>query len=287
MRQRKGKPAEEPSAKDQEIAKLKAQLEAAQPKSKEEQQNELAERIFNTLKEKQDNQVKGLSHRAKEYKDKLMADPYNMEYIFHLGAAYAVDGLWDKAQNVLLRGYKRVKEIEDAGARFKFLSVLAEASLKTNKFKQAMAVMNDMEEPTEEEQKPFFELLRCNIYCENGDMEKGLRSLNKAFEGQEYDEALKMWSSCLSALRKVGAVEMSKEKLLDMAPNEEAKGKVAAMEALITVVRNFEAHNNAQPLTRVMKSGLVLLISVLAAGVIYILYLLESRSLSRMNIGNS
>ena len=89
----------------------------------------------------------GMSNEAKVAKDALAEDTYNMEFIYALGCAYADDMYWEKCCNVLRRGWKRIHESSDMDFRFDFLRKLCETLCKLEKYRQALAVFNDIEKP--------------------------------------------------------------------------------------------------------------------------------------------
>jgi len=297
LRQRKGEmSAEAMDEKDQEIARLKAQLEAkesnqsqevvetAKELSEEERTKQMIDEITSALKKSAPNQVKGLSNEAKIAKDKLMADPFNMELIFHLGLAYGQDSQWDKCMNVLLKGWKLVREFQDAGVRFEFLCLLAQASQKENKFRQALAVLQDVEEPEDDELRSNFELLRCQIYCNNGNMQKGLQALNKAIEGQGFDKAAALWANCLGPLKKAGGYDVSKSTMLALAKTPEDKDKLEAMEKLSALRDEYHASQSKPVTNNSKKYGTAALVGVVVMAFLYLLYLLEAESLSKLKL---
>mmetsp|Transcript_5014 Transcript_5014/g.12231 ORF Transcript_5014/g.12231 Transcript_5014/m.12231 type:complete len:307 (-) Transcript_5014:351-1271(-) len=301
LRQRKGEvSAEVLDEKDREIARLRAALEAQSAKETKEPKEEtkkkdnvpiddvrtkqMIDEISQALKKTAPNQVKGLSNEAKVFKDKLAADPFNMELIFQLGMAYGQDQQWDKCLNVMLRGWKRVGEFQDPGVRFEFLCLLTTASQKEKKHRQAYAILQDIVEPDDEELRSNFELLRCQVYCDNGDMQKGLKSLNKAIEGADFDKAAALWANCLDPLKKCGAYDISKSNMLDLATSQEDKDKLEAMEKLAALRDEYYA-SHLDPVTPPSKKyAMYIGIGVLVVVGLYLLYLLESMSLSKLKV---
>jgi len=160
---------------------------------------------------------KSISNVAKEVKDKLEDDPYNIEHIRDLGYLYCAEFQWDKAANVMMRGWKRASELKTADERFEFLMKLAEVSFRDFHFKQAHAIMMDVDEPEDYNEKKAYQLLSCHIFAENGDAPKSLAIFSKAIEGEEFESAIKIWAACALRLKKVGAYEAAKNAVMNKA----------------------------------------------------------------------
>eukprot|EP00439_Symbiodinium_sp_Y106_P084026 s597_g24.t1 len=169
------------------------------------QRKEVEEKLSSLLEQMKPNPKPGTSNEAKKFKDELAKDPYNMTLIFELGKAYSVDEQWDRCANVLLRGFKRVSELEAVEDRFNFLVVLAQASLHLEKYRQALAVINDIADPDDTESLRGLNILRCQVYCLNGEMQKGLKAFNAAITGDSFEVAVKAWASCSRALKQANA----------------------------------------------------------------------------------
>jgi len=221
--------------------------------------------------------VPGLSHAAKKVKDQLADDPYNMELIWQLGQALRDDGQWDKVSNVLLRGWKRVSEFKDSETRFEYLHMLAKAALEEKKYKQALAVLNDTEESESEERSADFHMLRCQIYCFNGDAQKGLSSFNKAIDGHDFDSVLKIWSECIPAIKEVGAYDATKTTVERKASTEQQKEKVHAIGRLAELQSMMGAESKSRDKRPIWMYALCAGLCVLM--LVYLTYL-ESASLS-------
>jgi len=251
-----------------------------------QEKREVADQILNTLKDIEPIKFKGMSGEVKYLKEQLAAAPYNMELILDLGHAYANDGQWDKACNVLLRGWKRAKEIDDPGRRTELLTILVEASYTCGKFKQALAVMNDIEEPHEPEALKLYEVMRCKICSVNGDMQKGLKSLSKAIEGDEFDAAASKWLHCLHALKRAGSYEESKGKVLQQA-TEDAQHAQETLDTLEKLADLRDAYHGtstgqaAKPLLVRLLAGAVA--ACVIGALLFMLYRAERNNLIRLN----
>lgn len=303
LRQRRGESeTDKQSAQDVEIAKLRAELEAIKgekekqeqevpqqasaekPMTEEEEKKQFAEEIASALENSRPKPVKGTSDEAKACKARLDADPFNLQYIFDLGMVYAEDVHYERCCNVMLRGWKRVHEFEDPAVRFAFLATLAQASLKTKKYRQALAVLNDMEAPNDdEEQLQHFHTLRCMIHAETGDLQKALQAWSKAIEGKAFEQVIGIWSSCLCCLRKVGALEVTRSTLADLAGTEQNMKQIEAVEKLVNLREEVYANDGSQE--KAVRSRVTKF--VVAVGVVVlllVLYYFEKHSLSQMKL---
>jgi lipopolysaccharide biosynthesis regulator YciM len=279
VRQRKGEKSQA-SKTGEQISPSKEELDAV-AKGREDN---LVAHIEETIKKNAPDAVKGLSKEAKEIKNQLDEDPFNMELIFKLGVAYGSDCQWNKCMNVMLRGYKRVSEFENAGMRFEFLCLLAQASLKEEKYRQALAVIQDAQEPEDAEKVRAWEALRCQVYCHNGDAKRGLKSLSTAIEGKSFDEACALWANCVGPLKKAGAYDLSKSTVLAMAKDqEEGTQKMEAFEKLAELRDEYHKSVKAKvsPFSAKKYMIVAILMSVISAG-LYWLYLLETSSLAKL-----
>lgn len=178
----------------------------------------------------------GLSNEAKRAKDALAADPYCMPAIFDLGITYAADQKWMECMNVLLRGWKRVSEFQDANVRIEFLFVLCQASYQMEKFRQALAVLNDVdpnEVPPEHPDWMRYLMLKAQVYCMNGDRQKGLKAFHTAVDSLGYQKGIAVWCGCCSAFKKAGFYDVAKATMLNKASTEEDRKKLEATEKLM------------------------------------------------------
>jgi hypothetical protein len=229
----------------------------------------------------------GLSHEAKNAKELLAKDPYNMEHICDLGIAYAKDEQWEKSANVLLRGWKRAKEITDVQKRFEFLILLTMGSMNLKKYRQALAVLEDIEEPLEFNASAL-NALKCQVYCANNDAPRGLKAFNDAILGLDFDQALSQWQLCHEMLVKGGLAETTKTLLRDClsetADKDEEIRKLDMLEAIIEVKRSYKQKQSEPQLSPAVRSFLYILIAVLIAFLLHGLHKLEKMSLDHHRI---
>jgi len=314
MRHRRGALQEdELMEKEDEIARLRAELQVARgdvaslapspaassqspasvgnrPMRADDSSRELAEKLVEAVRDIDPNKVKGLSNQAKTFKDKLVADPYNLEFIYKLGLAYAMDNHWEQSCNVLLRGFKRVDEFVDPSDAFDFLLCLAEASQRIRKFRQAAAVLREIAPHEDPERMRSLQAMRCAVCCENGDCESGLKAFSEAIRGRTFDEALATWSSCLSSMRRAGAHELSKAILLELASDDEDKARLSAMEQVIAIRDSLElppcGGGGRRPPTKARLSMTLrrMLLAAAVAVLVFVLYLLEAKNLERLRL---
>jgi len=161
--------------------------------------------------------MKSNSNKAQAAKEALEEDPYSLEKIIDLGFIYASEVQYEKAGNVLMRGWKRVGELTDPAERFYFLMELAEVSFRNRLYKQAHAVLMDIDEPQDYYEKKAYQLLSCHAHAEIGDGSKALSVFIKAIDGETFGSAIKIWAACALRLRKVGAHEPGKEAIIKKA----------------------------------------------------------------------
>jgi len=222
-------------------------------------------------------------------KDALDEDPYNIELIKNLGLIYSSEHQHDKAANVMVRGWKRSAEITDATDRFNFLMKLSESSFRNRQCRQAYAVIMDVEEPTDYNEKKAYQLLSCHILAEIKEAPKAMQMFSKAIEGEEFDMAIKIWAACAIRLKQVGALEAAKNALM----NKARPGQQAAMDkSRIETVESWGIMSASSGTPKSLPSledgpqkwmigvfmGLWLLL------IIYVLYWLEGRSLRVLKI---
>lgn len=155
------------------------------------------------------------SNRVQEAKDALQKNPYDLKLIKKLGFLYADDFEFEKAANVMVRGWKRASEFEDRDERFEFLMKVAEVSYRNFQFKQASAVLMDIEEPEDARKKMAYLLLMCHVHAQAGDAPKSLSSFSKAIDAEGFDAAVRIYAISALSLQKVGAFEVGKNALYD------------------------------------------------------------------------
>jgi len=161
--------------------------------------------------------AKSNSGKAQQAKEALDDDPYNLQRIIDLGYVYASEVQYDKVANVLIRGWKRVGELEDSTERFMFLIKLSEASFRNRQFKQAHAVLMDIDAPEDYYEKKAYQLLCCHVFAEIGQGSEALSMFSKAIDGEPFETSIKIWAACAIRLKKVGSHEAAKEALLKKA----------------------------------------------------------------------
>lgn len=226
----------------------------------------------------------GLSNEAKKAKDALACDPYNMERIRDLGFAYATDDQWKQCANVLVRGWKRANTLKDPLERFEFLYLLCQASLQLEKYRQAMAVLQDIEDPPPETvDERVFSVLKCKVYSANGETQLALKAFHQAVDGQEFIHACAQWCACLEYMRKAGLVDVTKSTLLARATSDEDKAKLDAMEKIVDLKTQYkqEGQTSVAPAFKMIAGGFFV-VSLCFIG--YFLYQLEKHSLESMNM---
>ncbi|OLP84031.1 hypothetical protein AK812_SmicGene35136 [Symbiodinium microadriaticum] len=271
LRQRKG----EKSEKDGTEAVAKA------PEMIPGQRKEVEEKLSSLLEQMKPNPKPGTSNEAKKFKDELAKDPYNMTLIFELGKAYSVDEQWDRCANVLLRGFKRVSELESVEDRFNFLVVLAQASLHLEKYRQALAVVNDIADPEDTESLRGLNILRCQVYCLNGEMQKGLKAFNAAITGDSFEVAVKAWASCSRALKQANAWVVTKGTLTKLTQTEDERKQLESIEKLCEF--KDEVHKIQHPEADTSRAWLLFaLLAVVFMALLAVLTWAEQRSLAKM-----
>jgi len=233
----------------------------------------------------------GLSAEAKRYKDALTVNPYNLEYMFALGVCYSKDNQWKQAENVLIRGWKRVKEFEQKEKRFSYLQVLLRATLKNHKYQQASAVFQDMEEP--ETDRLIYYTTMCEVMGFTKHPDKCLKAFNNAvdilsaeFDGDKdkFQQIVETWAHLIPALEKADILVATRDKVEVFATNEEDKAKMDVYEKLAKVRQEItEATTVQQPLQINQKLALAGF-AVIGLIIMYMLYKLEQSSLAKLNI---
>jgi tetratricopeptide (TPR) repeat protein len=271
LRQRKGE-------------KPKSNSDEASRPGEMENKDQLVNQVADLLHGLKPQPKPGLSNNAKQLKDKLLEDPFNMNIILALGKAYGADDQWDRCANVMLRGMKRTEDLEDPRDRFEFSVILAQASLNTQKYRQALAVLNEVKsspDDLEEDALTGLEILKCQVYCFNGDMTKGLKAFNKAIEGKDFQMAVSLWASCSTALKKAGAWAATKSALLLKADTDTDKAKVESIEKLTELKDQYlESTPPMTPHKILALAGAVVAVMLL----IFFLFHLEARSLANLKM---
>lgn len=255
------------------------------------QEDEIEDILRSSILPRKMYRMPSLSNKAQKAKNRLAEDPYNMEYLKDLGLIYASEYQWELAANVLVRGMKRVSELKDAGDRLMYLMKLAEASFRCRKFRQAHAVLMDVDVPDDPPEKKAYLLLSCHTYAEIGDSPNALKAFSKALEGEEFESAIKIWAACALRLKAVGVFEAAKNAVMNKArtgPNyvmDQSRMQTVESWALLSSSgeeKGWRDYFNTQEGTQPwMYKGFF---AVLAFVTICFLYVLESRSLQSMNL---
>lgn len=182
--------------------------------------------------------IKGLTNETKEAREALLEDPYNLELIHDLGIAYFNESKWEQCANVLIRGWKRFDEFDEPEVGFQFLFCLLEASMKTNKYRQALAVLDDME--VENPTKGFL-IITCQVYSKNGEMQKAIKAFNGAIEDEPFGTACLYWAQCRGGLAEVGACATTRSTLAAMAITDEDRRRLKEIEKIAELKENMLA----------------------------------------------
>lgn len=228
---------------------------------------------------------KGLSSEAQRCREALQQDPYNLELIFELGLAYADDAQWEQCANVLLRGWKRVGELQDHEIRCQFLLTLCQASMNLSKFRQALAVLADMEESDDPETRVRVEALRCHANCSAGDTATGLQAFHRAIAGQDFETASGCWALCYTALKQVGALQATRSAVEDRAANDEDRKKLDVLEQLARLKSDLTLDVEEDGKARQFWRRFAMVISaILGLALCYFLYILEQRSFQQFQV---
>jgi len=147
-----------------------------------------------------------MSEETKRARDALADSPHNMCRINELGRVYANEGQYDKCEIALLRGWKRAGEIDDPSIRFCFLMKLCEVSYYLRKYRQAAAVLKDIEEPQAPEELQAFLLLACRVYACNDDLPGAMRLFSRGIEEEAHPRqttrAHLIWTTIHAAAQK-------------------------------------------------------------------------------------
>jgi len=154
--------------------------------------------------------VPSISNEAWHARDQLHLDPYNLKLINNLGALYAKEGQHDQCLNVMMRGWKRAGEIPDVHVRFRFLMKIAELSMGLWKYRQALAVYRDIEEPSEPRELKAYLVLGTQLWCNNGDLQQSLKMFRRCIEDEPYRVALRIFAVLARDLKRVGGYEAAK-----------------------------------------------------------------------------
>lgn len=292
LRQRRGETqaqaeSDKDTDKDAEIDRLRQELEASKEKTKdmteEEQRTYFTDELIQALEASRPVPAKGVSTKAKKCKEQLAADPFNMMLILELGCYYAEDLHWNKVCTVLLRGWKRVNEFSDTNMKTQLLCLLAQSSEKIGKYRQALAVAADIDELADIEIQTSVDLIRCRSYCKTNNKEKGLQTIMKVINNNDFQKGVAAWASCLEGLKLAGIYDVTRAGILERATDEEKK-TVERVEQLALLRDEYNKELDKAEIgvfgvfQQNYKRYLVGFVVVLVA----ILYWLESQSLRKL-----
>jgi len=236
--------------------------------------------------------AKSNSAKAQQAKEALEADSYNLQRIIDLGYVYASEVQYDKAANVLIRGWKRVGELEDSTERFMFLMKLSEVSFRNRQFKQAHAVLMDIDEQEDYYEKKAYQLLCCHVFAEVGQGSEALSMFSKAIDGESFENSIKIWAACALRLKKVGGHEAGKESLVKKArrgPNYPMdQSRIQTVESWAIMSEQWKDENGWNAMFN-LEDGLPkwmikVLIFLACLFFVYLLYWLETRNLHNMKM---
>jgi len=234
-----------------------------------------------------DGPQQGLSPEAKRCKEALQRDPYNLELIFELGLAYADDAQWEQCANVLLRGWKRVGELQDREIRCQFLLTLSQASMSLKKFRQSLAVLNDIEESDEPETRVRVDTLRCHANCSTDDTATGLQAFHRAIAGQDFETASGCWALCYASLKQVGALQATRSAVEVLAADDEDRKKLDVLEQLASLKNDLNVDMEEDDKTREFWRRFAMAMSVILGLILCcFLYVFEKRSFQQFQVKN-
>lgn len=218
---------------------------------------------------------KSISDKAKRQRDILEKHPYQLHTINELGATYGSEAQWDKCANVLLRGWKRAPEISDPTVRFRFLMKLCEVSYYLKQFRQAYAVMRDIDRPDGGPELKSYLVLSCQVYAQAGDLQQSLKAFNQAIEGEDFDVAVRVFAIVQIDLKKAGAYESAKSTIENMG---EGYYQTSTLSMLATFAEGAD-RPKPRPPDEIPRYVIVAMVVVVLAFFVYFLYVLEGWSL--------
>jgi len=194
-----------------------------------------------------------------------------------LGVVYTSEGQWEKAANVMLRGWKRADEIEDEHVRFRFLMKLCETSFRIGKPLQAFAVLKSIDPPASKEDMPAFQVMSVQVFCAVGDVQKALSTFRKAIENQDYRNALTMLALVADDLRAARAFHAVRDAVKAKCTRED--GELGIIEHYVSVKDEQEQKSNILRMLVTPNKLIGLGVIVAVIFFVYLLYLVEQWSL--------
>lgn len=213
-------------------------------------------------------QKPGTSDAAEKHRVALKEDPYDLYAINELGLVYHKEAKHSQCSNVLIRGWKRVSEIEDEEVRFSFLAHLADASIRLNQHRQATAVLQDMAEPPKENRQSRLQYSRISIqaYANAGQVEKALKHFQVVLEEEDFAIAVRMFIYVQLDFFKAGAYDSVKDAMAAKAKTDKEKADVQLAESFMSkyTVSQKDAGENKRPITSITLA--LASVSILAMG---------------------
>lgn len=234
-----------------------------------------------------------ITDKARKAKEALEEDPYSLDKLIDLGYIYASEVQYEKAANVLIRGWKRAGELKEPSDRFSFLLKLCELSFRSQQYKQAHAVLMDIEKPDDYYEKKAYQLLSCHVHAEIGDGFSALSVFSKAIDGEAFEDAIKIWAACALRLQKVGAHPAAKEAMLEKARKEQNHYMEHSVDSRIQTIEMFATMNDKKSKglqnlfdleNGIQKWMIAVGVMLLCLPFIWCLHWLEGRNLRNMNM---
>lgn len=219
--------------------------------------------------------LKSPSDEVMDARRALANDPYNLQLMSDLAYRYTTDGRLEQCINVLLRGWKRASEFEDASMRFCFLMKLAELSTLFGKHKQAAAVLADITEPEDAVERKSYFLLSCRVKAANKDGLGALAAFQKTLDGEDAEMAVRLLAVCMMDLKIVGSYQAARGAVEKLSP-EATKGELEIMDRVAEQDHSSEPSAGI-PVRAISMAVVVLLFALLVP----LLYYLEQASLQK------
>jgi len=175
------------------------------------------------------------TNSAQVAKVALEQDPFNLDLIEDLGQCYAEASHWTQARNVMLRGRHRLKEFHSEDRRFNFSMRICEAQYQCKHFKDAVAVLEEINEPSDPGSALARAQLACRVYAAAKQKQRALKEFHRAVDGREFDVALRTWCLARLDLQAAGALETAKSMMERLADGDERfLAQLGTLEDLVT-----------------------------------------------------
>jgi len=290
LEQEKESGSQENESGSQEVAQAAAAKAEPGEEDDENMREKVVSELMNLIQKQRAGPKPGLSDNAKRAKDILRADPYNLDAIQDLGVAYSLDDQWSQCANVMIRGFKRMKEFDDPDEghkrRFGFLMRLAEASFRCKKYKQALAVFNDVEEPSSEDQEmlQMYNVMACQVYAYNGLLQKTLKAFNKGIEGYELERACGFWAATSGPMKRAELYDVAKQAIERLAKDDNDRQIINSLEKVALLREQIEFEAEGPKLTKTAKTVVITTGVLLVLAFLYLLHWLEQRSFASLTV---